>query len=741
MYNTAIEYLKAGISVIPVNPETKSPLIKWTEYQSKQMTNDQAWQLFTDSKGIAIICGHVSGGLECLDFDNHFNNAGAIIRQFMEIIEVEEIIKKYDLPVEKSPSGGYHIFFRSKIPQGNQKLARKENAKGRPETLIETRGEGGYVIAAPTVNYILKKGDFTKIAEITDEEREILLTAACSFNEYADQRDYASTSSYVGDDDRPGDEYDKDISSIEEAKRILDEHGWKTRNGIHYQRPGKQKGISATFGKVAPEVFYVFSTNASPFEDRKAYTPWQIYAILEHNFDFETAGKELYKRGYGKKNDNLKVVYSKVRQATHKAKKLDAEELNDIAEELNIPIKTVFEAAQKASKKYAEEWDYEKLPPIQKAEIFLKNNYKFRNDVISRLPYMSLNGGPWEEMNEHTIFRHMQHENVKFSLEKLRSLLKSNFVEKYNPFEHYFHNLPEWDGEDHIASLANHITVEDQEYFNKMFEKALVRNIACALRPKYYNRIVFTLVSENQEIGKSYFVQWLNPFGSDYYTDEPLKDKKDSRFALCENFIYNLEELDNLSRIDIGKLKATISTRGVKDRLPYAASVSYFPRCCSFWGSTNREEFLVDDQNTRWLVFYVKDIKWDYSKGDIHKVWQQAWHLYKQPDYIFDLDKEEGKKRNEKNEDFRVIDFELSIIQKHFEHSEFEWMSNAEIMQAIWDKSEGKIKFNTTPQKLGRLLAQNGFKRRKNGNERGWMVKIKNFDHFDNAKKVDEPPF
>ena len=66
-------------------------------------------------------------------------------------------------------------------------------------------------------------------------------------------------------------------------------------------------------------------------------------------------------------------------------------------------------------------------------------------------------------------------------------------------------------------------------------------------------------------------------------------------------------------------------------------------------------------------------------------------------------------------------------------------MSNAEVMAAIIDKSEGKIKFNTTPQKLGRLLTQCGFTRCRRGNERGWKIKVKKFDPFEDEKPAEVP--
>ncbi len=61
-------------------------------------------------------------------------------------------------------------------------------------------------------------------------------------------------------------------------------------------KTGKKSGVSATFGKVAQGWFYVFSSNASPFESEKAYSPFQVYALLECNGDFKRAASEIAER-------------------------------------------------------------------------------------------------------------------------------------------------------------------------------------------------------------------------------------------------------------------------------------------------------------------------------------------------------------------------------------------------------------------------------------------------------------
>ena len=72
----------------------------------------------------------------------------------------------------------------------------------------------------------------------------------------------------------------------------------------------------------------------------------------------------------------------------------------------------------------------------------------------------------------------------------------------------------------------------------------------------------------------------------------------------------------------MNKLKAIISIAVVKERRPYAKNEIEAPRRCNFWGSTNKEEFLTDDTNTRWLCFTIHDIDWEYATSiDIHKAW------------------------------------------------------------------------------------------------------------------------
>jgi hypothetical protein len=224
------------------------------------------------------------------------------------------------LTIERSQSGGRHVVYRCEaaIP-GNRKLAQRmlaapdsnpiEYAGKRhvPRkvgdqyevtlTLIETRGEGGLFLCAPTAGYVLEQGTFESVALLTEAERQILIQAALSLNEVLPT--VASHPQSTGSG-RPGDEFNE----RGDVREVLRRHGWQlVRRGKNecWRRPGKQDGWSAT---LQDNVFYVFSSNAAPFEPERAYAPFSVYALLEHAGDFAAAATALRAQGYGETNDN-----------------------------------------------------------------------------------------------------------------------------------------------------------------------------------------------------------------------------------------------------------------------------------------------------------------------------------------------------------------------------------------------------------------------------------------------------
>jgi hypothetical protein len=133
-------------------------------------------------------------------------------------------------------------------------------------------------------------------------ERDQLLMAAWELNEYVapvvDAPPEAGRCD-TGHGLRPGEDFNArgDVSSL------LRQHGWtlvRDAENQYWRRPGKDSGWSATLKDGA---FYVFSTSAGPFEGNRAYSPFAVYAMLEHGGDFAAAAAQLRREGYGDQPD------------------------------------------------------------------------------------------------------------------------------------------------------------------------------------------------------------------------------------------------------------------------------------------------------------------------------------------------------------------------------------------------------------------------------------------------------
>lgn len=292
LLKAALQYQQNKLSVLPAKRAGKRPCIgSWKQYQQRLPTQTELDAWFSNPQdGICIITGTVSGNLEIIDFDN----GGELFDAWYALIPAD---LRSRLVIEQTPSGGWHVIYRCESEiSGNMKLAQRKDGS-KIHTLVETRGEGGLFLCAPTAGYELMQGELTDLPVLAESDREILLEAAWSLNEYIPepiQHTNHSDSSNL----RPGDDYNSRGNVVE----LLKSHGWQFVNASgenqRWRRPEKVKGWSATL-RTTDNVFYVFSSNAAPFESNSAYSPFMVYSLLEHGGDCSKAALELSKQGYG----------------------------------------------------------------------------------------------------------------------------------------------------------------------------------------------------------------------------------------------------------------------------------------------------------------------------------------------------------------------------------------------------------------------------------------------------------
>ena len=287
-----------GLCMLPLVDGEKHHGKNWKQYQDR-LPNETEILSWTDRKRWGIVCGKVSGNLEVIDFDEKVREG--IFERWKSLLPAEGLELLKTLPLSKTINNGYHVLYRSMGIEGNTPLARGLNEKGDTKALIETRGEGGFIVEPPTEGYTPLNGSLKHIPEITSEQRRMLLDTARVLNEIVAVQKVFNPTSQPHGGNRPGDDYNARATWDE----ILVPHGWKV--GLQYgdkkywKRPNKvDVGISATENYNGYGLLHVFSTS-TPFEPDRSYTKFSAYAILNHNSDFKSAAKELASKGYGGK--------------------------------------------------------------------------------------------------------------------------------------------------------------------------------------------------------------------------------------------------------------------------------------------------------------------------------------------------------------------------------------------------------------------------------------------------------
>lgn len=322
---TALEAMEAGLAVIPVREDgTKAPdLDELTPYFDNPPSMSEVSDWFSrGATGVALLCGRASGGLEMLEFEGRAIQEG-LLDAFLDLIVkagLEEVWERISTGyVEESPSGGLHFLFRVADPAGNQVLARRpsteEEVAAKPkqtsQLLIETRGQGGYVVVAPSSGHVHEtgkpwrriRGVLLDIADASTEERDELYDVARSLDQMKPRIIRNGPSHHRKRKGvRPGDAYNESEEVQERTLELLESDGWEIvverEFGYYLRRPGKTVGISATLGYCGPGVLYVFSSSTQ-FEPGAAHSPFAVLAELEHGGNFSAAAAALLEQGYG----------------------------------------------------------------------------------------------------------------------------------------------------------------------------------------------------------------------------------------------------------------------------------------------------------------------------------------------------------------------------------------------------------------------------------------------------------
>lgn len=368
----ALQWHRSGFCAVPVKSDgSKAPAVThWKELQARlpNPVELQNWWL-TDRQGFGLIMGAVSGNAEMLEFEGRAVSRMPEFLGAMNGSVKETFVKLWTGYRVRTPSGGVHLVFRlSDGPAlGNTKIARRprslaelleflpaeiERLKeknspfaalfddlellefgnatdedvlriGRkfPLVLIETRGEGGFIVSAPSNGtthpsggqWVLEAGSYGTVPVITCAERDALYECLASFDEMpkvvrsdSDGVKRTSSSSNVFEAGFSGHVSPLDAFNDQaDWGEILIPQGW-THSHVddtgtaYWIRPGKDTpGFSASTGRSdTGDRLYVFSTS-TPFDAETPMSKAFVWAHYNCGGDLKLAAQTLYDQGWG----------------------------------------------------------------------------------------------------------------------------------------------------------------------------------------------------------------------------------------------------------------------------------------------------------------------------------------------------------------------------------------------------------------------------------------------------------
>ena len=320
---TGLAGLDAGLSLIPINRLSKQPLWRmlpylydedgsptmkegknkelfhargWTPFMSERATPAELTRWINGGAQLGVVGGQVSGGLLVIDFDKpgyFFRWLRIVQRNF---VDIEHLV------IQRTGGGGWQVLIRCDAPGVNDKLAeiKDDTQDSGWSTAIETRGERGYALIAPSLHpsgncYKWRRGDLVGISRYCQFDADFMLSATRMFNEKpkptkVEHVSRGTSSTVLRDGEGVIDRYNAITDIHDELARF-----GHTDAGGRWHRPGfKQNGQpSVVFGKDEHENQSYHHSANDPLHDGFWKTPFAVRLFYEFSGDLKEAVKTI----------------------------------------------------------------------------------------------------------------------------------------------------------------------------------------------------------------------------------------------------------------------------------------------------------------------------------------------------------------------------------------------------------------------------------------------------------------
>ena len=384
---------------------------------------------------------------------------------------------------------------------------------------------------------------------------------------------------------------------------------------------------------------------------------------------------------------------------------------------------------------------------IMEVEAFLTARYHFRRNILSlQVEYCKmerLKNGKIEilaaqqfnlqsstfnvltDAAENTLWIDMQRAGLNTDMQTLHAYLMSNYVMEFHPVKHYLESLPEWDGHDHIADLLSMVHCRDcsPEDFDFYVRRWLVAMVAATLDDNVVNHQIFVLLGPQGTYKTSFMNNLLPPELRQYFCMKTNSQRmtKDDAFALAENVLIDMEEIDSMGRQEVNQLKAMASQPFVKDRPAYGRSKVRLPHMASFCATGNNMQFLTDETgNRRWLVFEVDHIDNPWTTTiNYPGVYSQIRHLL-DTGFRYWFESDEIAQLNTRNRTYETPNLARELISTRYrkprENEKPVYLTASDIVARFG----GQVRLSAV--QVGKALQDMGFQQYRTKHGRFWKL-------------------
>lgn len=669
--------LAGGASLVPVGDD-KKPNCKWKEFQTKAPTKQRLnhW-LSQGANAFAVICGKVGGGWGCVDFDDN-PNYPAIDNYRAWYAKVGHLVEQHGLIVQTTRGNGYQVHYRTDDPGHNAKLAWVPSATADAGRLvaIETRGEGGYAVIAPSFEgkYNLIAGSFANVPYICQDVAERLWAAAkeldlmpVTTNELkaaVKEKAASDAQRYNGS----GSVIDTYNQTYDITKTLLGYNYAEAKHGGRLSRPGQPESAgvhiladdNVSFHWSSNDPLHNPKSNGNPYPVK----PFDAFCYFEHNGDLKAAVKAA-----------ANLLGMTLHSAEHKRHVVGnvvvVAELLRVALDNNHPVDDLRDAVARLSdderKDSAITEQLQRVMPKQKEldKWLISCGHNGESDAkkllteVRRLGHdftlnvledeVEVDGRRLDDVTRSDIYLELMSRPKTYVDDAINVLAREN---SYHPIQRYLNGL-QWDGQDHIARLLecvrvagpkvvgekNGFFVEEYSLSHALIVRWLIGCVARGLdggRSKVFKHQTPVLVFVGgQGAGKSSLVKWLaSGVGSEYHVESPVDPEKDEhKRAMVTKWLWEISELgSSLNKSDREAFKGFVTTEIHTYRKPYGRSLIARSTLCNLVGTINSETGFLSDPtgNRRFLPVQVTGIDWTYKdKIDVDQLWAQVVYLYK----------------------------------------------------------------------------------------------------------------